>query len=72
MKYLRSHIIMKILVTASAGFISSAMSMSLLERGDATFCIDNHNDYYDQKLKEDRVKRHNKNPNYRRGKNRYK
>lgn len=55
---------MKTIVTGSAGFIGSAVCMSLLERGDEIIGIDNHNNYYDQKLKEDRVKRHNNNPNY--------
>jgi UDP-glucuronate 4-epimerase len=49
---------MKILVTGSAGFIGSALSIKLLERGDTVIGIDNHNDYYDTKLKEARLKRH--------------
>ena len=49
---------MKILVTGSAGFIGSALSIRLLERGDTVIGIDNHNDYYDPKLKEARLKRH--------------
>ena len=49
---------MKILLTGSAGFIGSALALRLLERGDEVMGIDNHNGYYDQKLKEDRLARH--------------
>jgi len=49
---------MKVLVTGSAGFIGSALSIRLLERGDHVVGIDNHNDYYDQALKEDRLAQH--------------
>jgi UDP-glucuronate 4-epimerase len=49
---------MKILITGSAGFIGSELSLSLLERGYSVFGIDNHNDYYDPELKEARLKRH--------------
>ena len=55
---------MKILVTGSAGFIGSAVSMGLLERGDEIIGIDNHNNYYDQNLKEDRIRRHYNNTKY--------
>ena len=55
---------MKILVTGSAGFIGSAFSIRLLERGDEVIGIDNHNDYYDPTLKEARLARHAKHPNY--------
>ncbi|MDC1450363.1 NAD-dependent epimerase [Candidatus Thioglobus sp.] len=55
---------MKILVTGSAGFIGSALSIRLLERGDEIVGIDNHNDYYDPELKEARLKRHSDHPNY--------
>jgi UDP-glucuronate 4-epimerase len=47
---------MKIIVTGAAGFIGYSVSMHLLERGDEVVGVDNLNDYYDVKLKEDRLK----------------
>ena len=47
----------KILVTDSAGFIGFSLCIKLLERGNSIIGIDNHNDYYDPKIKEARVKR---------------
>ena len=55
---------MKVLVTGSAGFIGSALSQRLLERGDTVIGIDNHNDYYDPAIKEARLARHDSHPNY--------
>ena len=55
---------MKVLVTGSAGFIGSALSIRLLERGDDVVGLDNHNDYYDPDLKEARLSRHLDNPKY--------
>jgi UDP-glucuronate 4-epimerase len=46
---------MKILVTGGAGFIGCHLSKKLIERGDQVVIIDNFNDYYDPKLKEDRI-----------------
>lgn len=48
---------MKVVVTGSAGFIGSAVSLHLLERGDEVLGIDNLNDYYDVNLKLGRLKR---------------
>jgi UDP-glucuronate 4-epimerase len=48
---------MKVLVTGSAGFIGSALTLRLLERGDEVVGIDNHNDYYDPRIKEARLAR---------------
>jgi UDP-glucuronate 4-epimerase len=55
---------MKVLITGAAGFIGSALALRLLERGDAVIGIDNHNDYYDPAIKEARLARHAKHPNY--------
>ncbi len=48
---------MKILVTGAAGFIGSAVSQKLLDRGDTVIGLDNMNDYYSVELKEARLER---------------
>jgi UDP-glucuronate 4-epimerase len=48
---------MKVLVTGAAGFIGSALSLRLLERGDEVIGIDNLNEYYDVNLKKARLER---------------
>lgn len=48
---------MKILITGGAGFIGSATAKALMDRGDKVVLIDNFNDYYDPKLKQDRIKK---------------
>ena len=55
---------MKVLVTGSAGFIGSALSIRLLDRGDDVVGLDNHNNYYDPDLKEARLSRYLDNPKY--------
>jgi UDP-glucuronate 4-epimerase len=54
----------KILITGSAGFIGSALSLKLLSRGDIVVGVDNHNGYYDPALKEARLARHINHNNY--------
>jgi UDP-glucuronate 4-epimerase len=54
----------EIIVTGSAGFIGSSLCLKLLERGDNIIGIDNHNNYYDPKLKDARVQRLKKFSNY--------
>ncbi len=48
---------MHVLVTGVAGFIGHHLALRLLARGDSVVGIDNMNDYYDVKLKENRLKR---------------
>jgi len=55
---------MKILVTGAAGFIGSATAHRLLDRGDEVIAIDNVNDYYEVSLKEARLARLHKRPNF--------
>ncbi len=55
---------MKILVTGSAGFIGAALTQRLLARGDSVVGIDNHNDYYDPRLKEARLAQFADHPGY--------
>ena len=55
---------MKLIVTGSAGFIGFSLSLKLLDRGDFVIGVDNHNNYYDPKIKEARVKKLQDYPNY--------
>ena len=55
---------MKVLVTGAAGFIGSALSLRLLDRGDEVVGIDNLNDYYDIELKKSRLARTQDHPGY--------
>ncbi|MEK9151301.1 MAG: GDP-mannose 4,6-dehydratase [Patescibacteria group bacterium] len=48
---------MNILITGGAGFIGSAVAKRLIERGDAVALVDNFNDYYDPRLKRDRIRK---------------
>ncbi len=53
-----------VLVTGSAGFIGSAVTLRLLQRGETVVGIDNLNDYYDPALKRARLARHLDHPLY--------
>ena len=46
----------RVLVTGGAGFIGFHVANALLEKGDKVFIVDNFNDYYNPKLKYDRIK----------------
>ena len=48
---------MRVLITGSAGFIGSALSLRLLERGDEVIGVDCLDPYYDVSLKEARLAR---------------
>jgi len=48
---------MAILVTGAAGFIGSHVVAALVARGEAVLGIDNLNDYYDPRLKEERLEK---------------
>mgnify|MGYP001292985703 CR=1 FL=1 len=54
----------KIIVTGSAGFIGYSLCKKLLDRGDMIIGIDNHNDYYDPRIKEARYKKLIEHSNY--------
>lgn len=56
---------MSILVTGTAGFIGSHVAHALLARGETVVGFDNHNDYYDVRLKEARLARLLERPGYR-------
>ena len=54
----------KIIVSGSAGFIGFSLSIKLLDLGISVVGIDNHNNYYDPKIKDDRRTRLEKYSNY--------
>ena len=54
----------KILVTGAAGFIGFHLCQSLLEDDYLVLGIDNLNDYYDPRLKKDRLSQLNSNKNF--------
>ena len=55
---------MKILVTGGAGFIGSHVCEALVNRGDNVVCVDDFNDYYEPKVKENNIKELMKNSNF--------
>ncbi len=55
---------MRVLVTGASGFIGSALSICLLDKGHDVVGIDNNSNYYDPKLKIARIKRHLDHPSY--------
>ena len=55
---------MKVLVTGAAGFIGFHLTWALLNRNDEVIGIDNLNDYYDPKLKENRLDKLSKHPKF--------
>jgi len=55
---------MRVLITGSAGFIGSALSLRLLERGDEVIGVDCLDPYYDVALKEARLARTLDHTNY--------
>lgn len=56
---------MKVLVTGAAGFIGMHTALRLLARNDEVVGLDNLNDYYDVRLKRDRLSRLEAQPNFR-------
>ena len=48
---------MAVLVTGAAGFIGSSVAHRILDRGENVIGVDNVNDYYDPKIKRDRLAR---------------
>ncbi len=56
---------MKILLTGAAGFIGMTTTLRLLARGDEVVGLDNLNDYYSVRLKQDRLARLTGHPDFR-------
>jgi len=49
------YLILRVLVTGSAGFIGFSLALKLLKKDIEVIGIDNHNDYYDTSLKDKRI-----------------
>ena len=52
----RRDLMQSVLVTGAAGFIGAALCQRLLQRGDRVIGLDNLNDYYDPRLKQERLR----------------
>ena len=52
------------LITGGAGFIGSHLADRLLSEGNKVVAIDNFNDFYSKKIKENNIEHNLKNPNY--------
>jgi len=55
---------MNILVTGGVGFIGSHVCDALLAKGKGVICVDNFNDYYNPKVKENNIGEASKNNNF--------
>ena len=55
---------MEVLVTGGAGFIGSHLCENLLNKGFSVICVDDFNDYYNPKIKEENIKPFLKNTNF--------
>jgi len=55
---------MRVLITGAAGFIGSALTIELLNRGDEVIGVDIINDYYDPNIKLARLERYKDNKNF--------
>ena len=53
-----------IIVTGSSGFIGYSLALKLLEQSENVIGVDNHNNYYDPKIKDARTTQLKKYPNY--------
>lgn len=55
---------MNILVTGAAGFIGSNLTDRLLDKNEKVIAVDDFNDFYDPKIKEENLRQAVKNPNF--------
>ena len=54
----------EILITGGAGFIGSTLADKLLQENNKVIVVDNFNDYYDVRIKEQNIEKNINNPNY--------